>query len=77
MQETQVRSLGQEDPWRRKWQSTPVFLPGNPMDRGAWWAIVQGSQRVGHDFATKQQKQYNGKRISLSFKRIRHMYVNV
>ena len=22
-------------PWRRKWQPTPVFLPGNPMDRGA------------------------------------------
>ena len=22
--------------WRRKWQLTPVFLPGNPMDRGAW-----------------------------------------
>ena len=21
----------------------------NPMDRGAWWAIVHGSQRVGHD----------------------------
>ena len=21
----------------------------NPMDRGAWWATVQGSQRVGHD----------------------------
>ena len=28
MQETQVRSLGQEDPWRRKWQPTPVLLPG-------------------------------------------------
>ena len=26
--ETWVRSLGKEDPWRRKWQSTPVFLPG-------------------------------------------------
>ena len=26
--ETQVRSLGQEDPWRREWQHTPVFLPG-------------------------------------------------
>ena len=26
-QETQVWSLGQEDPWRRKWQPTPVFLP--------------------------------------------------
>ena len=23
-----------------KWQSIPVFLPGNPIDRGAWWATV-------------------------------------
>ena len=28
MQETRVLSLGWEDPWRRKWQSTPVLLPG-------------------------------------------------
>ena len=21
----------------------------NPMDRGAWWTTVHGSQRVGHD----------------------------
>ena len=28
MWEIQVRSLGWEDPWRRKWQPTPVFLPG-------------------------------------------------
>ena len=31
MQETQmtwVRSLGWEDPWRRAWQPTSVFLPG-------------------------------------------------
>ena len=27
-QETQVRSLGQEDSWRRKCQPTLVFLPG-------------------------------------------------
>ena len=26
--ETWVQSLGREDPWRRKWQSTPVLLPG-------------------------------------------------
>ena len=26
--ETWVQSLGQEVPWRRKWQSTPVPLPG-------------------------------------------------
>ena len=28
MRETWVRSLGREDPWRRKWQPTPVLLPG-------------------------------------------------
>ena len=27
MQETWVQSLDQEDPWRREWQPTPVFLP--------------------------------------------------
>ena len=28
MRETWVRSLGWEDPWRRKWQSVPGLLPG-------------------------------------------------
>ena len=28
MWETQVRSLGQEDPLVKEWQPTPVFLPG-------------------------------------------------
>ena len=28
--------------WRRKWQPTSVFLLQNPMDRGAWQAIVRG-----------------------------------
>ena len=28
MWETWVRSLGWEDPWRRKWLPTPVFFPG-------------------------------------------------
>ena len=30
---------------------------GNLMDRGVWWATVPGSQRVGHDLATKHQQQ--------------------
>ena len=30
IQEMWVRSLGWEDPWRRAWQPTPVFLPGEP-----------------------------------------------
>ena len=29
-------------PWRKKWQTTPVFLPGNSMVRGAWQDTVQG-----------------------------------
>ena len=28
--------------WRRKWQPTPVFLPGESQGRGAWWAAVYG-----------------------------------
>ena len=36
--------------WRRKWQPTPVFLPGESQGRGgAWWAAIYGSHRVGLD----------------------------
>ena len=28
--------------WRRKWQPTPVFLPGESQGQGAWWAAVYG-----------------------------------
>ena len=28
-------------PWRRKWQLQYSCLE-NPMDRGAWWAIIHG-----------------------------------
>ena len=28
--------------WRRKWQPTPVFWPGESQGRGAWWAAVSG-----------------------------------
>ena len=28
MWETQVRSLGQENPLEKEWQPTPLFLPG-------------------------------------------------
>ena len=31
--ETWVQSLGREDPLKRKWQPTPVFLPGEPHKR--------------------------------------------
>ena len=28
--------------WRRKWQPTPVFLPGESQGQGAWWSAVCG-----------------------------------
>ena len=28
--------------YRRKWQPTPVFLPGESQSGGAWWAAVCG-----------------------------------
>ena len=37
MQETWVLSLGWEDPWRRKWQPTPVFLTGESQ---GWGSLV-------------------------------------
>ena len=47
MQETWVRSLGQEDPWKRKWQPTPVFLPGESHGQRVWRVIAYGVAEWG------------------------------
>ena len=41
---TKVRSLSLFTfmQWRRKWQLTPVFLPGEFRGGGAWWAAIYG-----------------------------------
>ena len=43
---------------RRKWQPTLYSCLGNSVDWGAWRATVHGVERVGHNLATKQQKQW-------------------
>ena len=44
-------------PWRRAWQPTPVFLPGEfPWTEEPGKLQSRGLQRVGHDLATKQTK---------------------
>ena len=41
-------------PWRRAWQSTPVFLPGESPWTGEPGGLQSvGLQKVGHDTATK------------------------
>ena len=42
MQETWVRSLGQEDPLEKKMAIHSSILLENSMDRGAWLALVHG-----------------------------------
>ena len=42
VQETGAQSLGWEDPLEEGMAPTPVFLPGESMDRSAWWATVCG-----------------------------------
>ena len=37
VQEIRVQSLGGKIPWRRKWQPTPVFLPG---ESHGWKSLV-------------------------------------
>ena len=40
-------------PWRRKWQPTPVFLPGKSHGRGVCQATVHGVVRVNHNLQTQ------------------------
>ena len=40
-------------PWRRAWQPTPVFLPGESHGQRRWWLQSMGSQRVRHDWVTQ------------------------
>ena len=49
VQETRVRSLGWEDPWRRKWQPIPVSLPGKSHGQRSLVGCNPWGHRVGHD----------------------------
>ena len=43
-------------PWRRKWQPTPVFLPGKCHGQRSLEGYSMGSQRGGHDWATERDE---------------------
>ena len=46
-------TLGWEDPWRREWQPTPVFLPREFHGQNSnWLATVPGVTKGRHDEAT-------------------------
>ena len=48
MQETQVQSLGWEDPLDQEMANPPCYsCLGNPMDRGGWWALFNILMVIG------------------------------
>ena len=56
MQETQVRSLGQEDPLEEEMTTHCSILPWEiPWTEQSGWLQSMGSQRTGHDLVNKQQ----------------------
>ena len=60
-QETQVWSLGQKDPQRRKWQPTAVFLPRKSHGQKSLEGYSHRVTRVVDNLATKQQQQLPNK----------------
>ena len=51
-------------PWRRKWQPTPVFLPGKSHGQRSLEVYVPwGHKRVGHDLVPRQQQHSNKLRL--------------
>ena len=61
VQKTQVQSLIREDrsPGEQNGNPLPYSCLENPMDRGAWWAIVYRVTRVGYNLATKLPPPYS------------------
>ena len=55
MSKTGIQSLGWEDPLEKGMAtySSQYSCLGNPMDRGAWQATVQGVPRVKYNLVTK------------------------
>ena len=48
-------------PWRRKWQPTPVFLPGESQGWGEPGGLLSmESHRVGHDWSDLAAVQFQG-----------------
>ena len=56
IQETQVWFLVRKILWSRKWQPTPVFLPGEFHGQRSLVGYSPRDRRVGHDWATNTCK---------------------
>ena len=59
MQDLWAQSWVRKTPWRRKWQFTPIFLPGKSHGQRSLASYsTWGHRRVGHDLMTKTTREY-------------------
>ena len=55
--------------WRRKWQPTPVFLPGESQGWGAWWAAIYGVAQSQTHLKRLSSSSSSGKESSCQCRR--------
>ena len=66
IQETQVQSLGGEDPLEKEMATHSSILAWKiPWTEDPGWPQNMGSQRVGHDLATKPHRRMNVGHLSI------------
>ena len=65
--------------WRRKWQPTSEFLPGESQGGGAWWAAVYGvtlsRTRLKQLSSSRRQQTFVGKIMSLLFNKLSRLVI--
>ena len=66
-QEPWIQSLGPEDPWGRKWQPTPVFLPRKSHGQRTLYS-PWGRKRIDTTQLLNKQKQTNKNAVHQSLR---------
>jgi len=57
--------------WRRKWQPTPLFLPGESQGWGAWWATVCGVSQ-----SRTRLKRLSSRLVITFLPRSKHLFIS-
>ena len=86
MQETPVQSLVRKIPWRREWQPTPVFLPGEShgwrslVGYSLWvkksWTHTHFLDTISFDSLKSLLKQTISIKSILQIEKLRHKKIN-
>ena len=78
MQETQVQSLGQEDPLEKEMATHFILAWEIPWtERGTWWATVLDVAKESDNLVTKQQQLCRGQNLTPNFFQIKFGFIYV